>query len=75
MSESREKFATQIDREILAQVRELARAEGRQIQSLADEAFADLLEKRSQMRPRPHVMNAYQASHGRFAELYRKLAK
>jgi hypothetical protein len=71
----REKFATQVDVATLAQVRELAEAEGRQIQSLVDEALVDLLEKHRQGRPRDHVMRAYQRSHGPYAELYKKLAK
>ncbi|HLZ83218.1 MAG TPA: hypothetical protein VKQ54_06585 [Caulobacteraceae bacterium] len=73
--QAREKFATQVDTEILAAVRDLARSEGRQLQALVDEALADLLEKRRQGRPRAHVMQAYMASHGRFADLYKKLAE
>jgi hypothetical protein len=70
----REKFATQVDAETLAQVRHLAEAEGRQLQSLVEEALIDLLEKHRQTRPRDHVMRAYQRSHGPYAELYKKLA-
>ena len=73
--QAREKFATQVDIEILAAVRDLARSEGRQLQALVDEALADLLEKRRQGRPRAHVMQAYMASHGQFSELYKKLAE
>jgi hypothetical protein len=72
---AREKFATQVDSEILSTVRDLARNEGRQIQSLIDEALADLIEKRKQSTPRARVMAAYQASHERFAPLYKKLAE
>lgn len=75
MSEIREKFATQVDAELLNQVRKLAKSEGRQIQTLVDEALADLIEKHKQSRPRPHVMATYQASHGHYADLYEKLAK
>jgi hypothetical protein len=72
---SREKFATQINSEILIAVRMLAEKEGRQIQALMDEALADLLEKRKRAAPRPHVMSAYTASHGEYAPLYKKLAE
>lgn len=75
ISASKEKFATQVTSEILAEVRALAHSEGRQLQALVDEALADLIEKRRNTRPRPHVMSAYEASHERFADLYRKLAK
>ncbi len=75
MPKVREKFATQVDATVLAQVLELAKKKGRQIQALVDEALGDLLEKHSQTRPRSHVMATYQASHGRFSGLYEKLAK
>jgi len=74
-AQTREKFATQVRSEILADVRSLAQSEGRQLQSLIDEALADLLEKRRLNRPRPGVMAAYQASHDQFSELYKKLAE
>jgi hypothetical protein len=71
----REKFATQVDAEILTQVRLLAKSEGRQLQALVDEALADLIDKRKNGRPRTHVMAAYQSSHEKYAELYDQLAK
>jgi hypothetical protein len=75
MSASKEKFATQVTSDILAEVRALAHGEGRQLQALVDEALTDLVEKRRNTRPRPHVMSAYSASHEKYAELYQKLAK
>jgi len=74
-AQAREKFATQVRSEILADVRSLAQSEGRQLQSLIDEALADLLEKRKLNKPRPSVMAAYQASHEQYADLYKKLAE
>jgi len=74
-SELREKFATQVNSETLRSVRDLARSEGRQLQALVDEALADLIEKRKRNQPRAHVMAAYQASHEKFAPLYKKLAE
>lgn len=74
-SQPMEKFATQVDGQLLDAVRKLAREEGRQIQALVDEALADLLEKRRKDRPRAHVMSAYLTSHDRFAPLYKKLAE
>ena len=75
MSQTREKFATQVDVEILSSIRAIAKKEGRQLQALVDEALADLIEKRKQSRPRPHVMAAYLATHDKYGELYKKLAK
>jgi predicted transcriptional regulator len=75
MSRDREKFATQVNSEVLAAVRELAEKEGRQIQALVEEALADLVERRRNARPRPHVMAAYLASHEKYGSLYKKLAE
>ena len=75
MSKIREKFATQVNSELLSAVRMLAEAEGRQLQVLVDEAFADLIEKRKHAKPRPHVMGAYLASLERYDALYTKLAE
>lgn len=55
MTQVREKFATQVNSETLAEVRAIAQSEGRQIQALVDEALADLVEKRKNTRPRAHV--------------------
>ena len=72
---NREEFATQVNSEVLAAVRDIAGAEGRQLQALVDEALGDLLEKRRLGRPRQNVMSAHQASHAKFSELYKKLAE
>ena len=56
-------------------MRALAEKEGRQLQTLVDEAFADLIEKRKKAAPRAHVMGAYLASHEKYGVLYKKLAK
>ena len=74
-TQAREKFATQVNSEILRSVRNIAQREGRQLQALVDEALADLIEKRKQRHPRAHVVAAYQASHEKFAPLYKKLAE
>ena len=75
MAQAREKFATQVNSEILSAVRTLADKEGRQLQALVDEAFADLIEKRKKATPRAHVMGAYLASHEKYGPLYKKLAE
>ena len=75
MSQPRTKFATQVNSEILSTVRSLAEKEGRQLQALVEEAFADLIEKRKNAKPRPHVMGVYLASHEKYGSLYKKLAE
>ncbi|MEO8661235.1 MAG: hypothetical protein ABI693_22385 [Bryobacteraceae bacterium] len=75
MAQIREKFATQVNSEILSAFRALADHEGRQLQVLVEEAFADLLEKRKKATPRAHVMGVYLASHEKYSPLYKKLAE
>ena len=75
MSQTREKFATQVKSDILSAVRALADKEGRQLQALVEEAFADLIEKRTKATPRAHVMGSYLASHEKYSPLYKKLAE
>jgi len=72
---TRAKVSTQVNAEILVEVRMLAEKEGRQLQALVDEALADLIEKRKKSTPRPHVMGAYLASHEKYGPLYKKLAE
>ncbi len=75
MAQTREKFATQVDGALLADLRGLAKQEGRQIQALVEEAITALIEQRRQGTVRPHVLGAYQKSHARYAPLYKKLAE
>jgi hypothetical protein len=75
MLKTREKFATQVNSEILVAVRTLAQNEGRQLQALVDEALADLIEKRKRSTPRSHVMKAYLSSHKEYGPVYQKLAE
>jgi hypothetical protein len=77
MSPAREKFSTQVVTETLNEVRRIAKEEGRQLQSLVDEALADLVVKHSRKagRGRPHVIAAYHTSHAPLGGLYRKLAE
>lgn len=39
---AREKFATRADRDLLAEIRKIAKAEGRQLQSIVEEALEAL---------------------------------
>lgn len=75
MSQTKVKFSTQVECELLKTLKNMANKEGRRIQSLIDEALRDLLEKRNQEKPRTHVMERYQNSHKKYATLYERLAK
>jgi len=72
--QARVKFATQVNAHILQAVRDLAEREGRSLQSLVEEALADLIEKHK-AAPRPHVMDAYRASLEPFGTLYKNFRR
>ena len=77
MATVREKFATQVDSELLESVRKLAKEEGRQIQAVVEDALRDHLKAKfkSKRRGREHAMDAYLKSTERFSGLYEKLAR
>lgn len=75
MGQEREKFATQMDSEMLAQLRELSKVEGRQIQALVEEAVAALLKSRKADERRSRIMELHDQSMARYGEVYRELAK
>lgn len=69
------KFATQADPRILEEVREIAAREGKQLQTVIDEALRDFVEKRKRGKPRPEIMTAFGESLAQYDSLYRELAK
>ncbi len=75
MAERKEKFSSQASPEVLAELRKIAEAEGRQLQSVLDEAMRDYIERKRKGRPRRHVLAAFADSLEEFDDLYRRLAK
>lgn len=71
--QSREKFATQMDSALLAELRALAKSEGRQLQSLIEEAVDKLLETRQTSEPDFEAL--MKRNHDRYASVFEKLAK
>ena len=69
------KFASQADPQILDELKDIARKEGRQFQSVIDEALRDYIEKKQTGRARKHVIAAYEESLSKFGKLYAELAK
>lgn len=72
---AREKFASQADPELLAQVRELAAEEGRQLQSVIEEALRAYVDSRRGEQPRRAVLEQLEATVAENRELYRRLAE
>ena len=71
----RKKFATQMDADLLRRLREYAKSEGRQIQSVLEEAVEMMLKEKQGYVMRPDVKAAYEASLEQFDGLYKRLAK
>lgn len=74
-SVTREKFSSQASPEVLAALRQLAESQGRQFQSVLDEALRDYLDRHQKDRPRRHVMASFASSLEEFDSLYQALAK
>ena len=75
MTLAREKFSSQLDATLLAEARKVAQREGKQFQSILEDALAEYLERHQSERPRAHVMDALGLSIEEFDDLYKKLAK
>jgi len=75
MTKKREKFSTQMDSELLKELKYLAKSEGRQIQSIVEEAVEEYVAQDSGYKMHPTIKKAYAKSIKRFDPLYEKLAK
>jgi len=75
MTTKREKFSSQADEELLAAMRNLAQSQGRQFQSILEEALSEYLERHQNQHPRAHAMEAFGLSMDEFDDLYQKLAQ
>ena len=75
MTVQREKFSSQLDPELLTAVRDHAQRNGRQFQSVLEQALSEYLDRHLANRPRTHVMEALGLSMDEFTELYEKLAQ
>ena len=71
----REKFSSQAAPDVLLALRQIAENQGRQFQSVLDEALRDFIDRQQKERPRRHVMAAFASSLDEFDHLYRELAK
>ena len=71
----REKFSSQATPEVLAALRQIADAQGRQFQAVLDEALREYIVRQQKERPRRHVLESFAASVEEFDNLYRELAK
>ena len=75
MGAIRRRFSSQADAKLLAEMRKIARDEGRQLHAILDEAMRDYVEKKLSRKPRPQVRKAFAKSLRDFGALYKELAK
>ena len=75
MVAQREKFSSQASPELLAEVRKIARDDGRYFQSVLEDALRDYIKSREQQKFRPEVMAHHRASIERNRLLYKLLAQ
>lgn len=75
MTKKREKFSTQMDKDLLAELKYVAKSEGRQIQSIVEEAVEQYVAETKSYKMHPTIKKAYAKSIKRFDPLYEKLAK
>ena len=75
MVATRETFTAQAEPELLAAMRTIARAEGRDFDATLEEAISQYVESKSQRKVRPEVMAHYRASLEKNRRLYELLAQ
>ncbi len=75
MTKKREKFSTQMDKDLLAELKYVAQSQGRQIQSVVEEAVEAYVDEYSTAKPNPKVMAAAAEATKRYAKTLAYLAK
>ena len=68
-------FSSQATPEVLAALRQIAEAVGRQFQVVLDEAMHEYIDRRQKVLPRKHATTSFAASLAEFDRLYGELAK
>ena len=71
----REKFYSQASPDVLAALQAIAESQGRELQSVLDNALRDYIDRQQKDGPRRHVMASFAPSQHEFDELYRELAR
>ena len=72
---ARTKFSSRVSPEVLSRMREIARADGRDFQSVVEDAMSAYIENREGKNVRPEVMAHFRDSVERNKRLYQLLAE
>ena len=75
MAANMEKFATQLERDVMIALKEYASREGKQVQSVVNMALREFLESQGKPKGRKHVIDAYLKSTQQFDDLYKELTE
>ena len=75
MQQDLQKFSSQANPAILAEMKELARKKGQQFQHVLEEAMVEYLAARDGSKVRAEVMAHFHASIDKHKKLYEQLAK
>lgn len=70
-----ENITSQASPEVIAALQQIAESEGRQLETVLDEALREYIERKAKPLPRRHVIDAFSESLEEFDVLYRELAK
>jgi predicted transcriptional regulator len=70
-----ENILSQASPEVINLLQQIAESEGRQLQTVLDEALREYIERKAKSQTRLHVIEAFSESVGEFDTLYRELAK
>jgi hypothetical protein len=69
------KFSSQLDEELLNNIKNLAQKEGKQLQSLLNEAVFDLINKYNETSVRENVLEISRKNRTKFNNVFKELAK
>ncbi len=72
---ARTKFSSSVSPEVLSRLREIARQDGRDFQSVLEDAMSAYIENRDSKNVRPEVMEHFEKSVERNRRLYQMLAE
>ena len=75
MSAVRQKFSSQADTQVLAEIKAIAQEEGRQFQAVLEQAMREFIERKRNAQPREQVLAHFRASVDKNRRLGELLAK
>ena len=72
---TRGEFTTRVRQDLMDEIRTIATTQGREVETVGEEALRACVEARRQTKPSAHVMARFHESRERYALLYGQLAE